>query len=99
MLGLRYLFIFPKYSLSIPDGPPTMGMLVFAAGAAAIIAAGEFVRRDNATLHRAQGELGEKVPQSTAGLHAPNHHFVGLSARLLHLPDEERPPVARAPPD
>jgi signal transduction histidine kinase len=95
MLGLRYLFIFPKYSLSIPDGPQTVGMLVFASGVAVIIAAGEFVRRDSAILHRAQGELEEKVRQRTVELAAANHNLGELSARLLHLQDEERRRIAR----
>src|SRR5258708_17622743 len=65
MLGLRYLFIFPKYSLSIPDGPQTVGMLVFAAGAAAIIAAGEVVRPGSGILHLVQDELETKSPHET----------------------------------
>jgi signal transduction histidine kinase len=95
MLGVRYLFISPQFSLSIPDVPQTVGLLVFASGAAAIIAIGEFVRRDSATLHRAQGALEEKVQQRTVELNSANYSLGELSARLLHLQDEERRRIAR----
>src|ERR1700737_590256 len=95
ILGVRYLFISPQYSLSIPDVPQTVGLLAFASGAAAIIAIGEFVRRDSAALHLAQGALEEKVQQRTAELNVANHSLGELSARLLHLQDEERRRIAR----
>ena len=95
MLAVWYLFIPPQYSLSVPDAPQTVGLLAFACGAAAIIAIGEFVRRDSAALHRAQGALEEKVQQRTAELAAANHNLGELSARLLHLQDEERRRIAR----
>src|SRR6266852_2090642 len=93
--GARFFFIPPQYSLNIPPGPQTVGVIVFASGAAAIIAVGEFVRRDSATLHRAQGELEEEVRQRTSELAAANHNLGELSARLLHLQDEERRRIAR----
>ena len=95
IIGARYLFIFPTYSLSVPDVPQTVGLLVFASGAVAIIAIGEFVRRDSAALHRAQGELEEKVQQRTVELNSANHSLGELSARLLRLQDEERRRIAR----
>jgi signal transduction histidine kinase len=95
MLGVRYFFISPKYSLSIPDVPQTVGLLAFGSGAAAIIAIGEFVRRDSAAVHQARGELEEKVEQRTTELNAANHNLGELSARLLHLQDEERRRIAR----
>jgi signal transduction histidine kinase len=95
IIGARYLFLSPKYSLSIPDFPQVIGVLVFAVGAAAIAAIGEFVRRDSATLHRAQSDLEEKVRQRTAELNEANRSLGELSARLLHLQDEERRRIAR----
>jgi signal transduction histidine kinase len=95
IVGTRYLLIPPKYSLRIPDGPQMVGLLAFVAGAAAIIAIGELVRRDTAALHKAQGELEEKVHQRTAELAAANYNLGELSARLLHLQDEERRRIAR----
>ena len=68
IVGARYLFLSPKYTLSIPDSSQVVGVLAFAAGAAAVAAIGEFVRRDSATLHRAQSDLEEKVQQRTAGI-------------------------------
>jgi signal transduction histidine kinase len=95
ILGTRYLFISPQYSLSVPDTSQTVGLLSFACGAAAIIAIGEFVRRDTAALHQAQGELEEKVQQRTAELATANTSLGELSARLLRLQDEERRRIAR----
>jgi signal transduction histidine kinase len=95
VLGVRYFFIFPQHSLTMPDIPQFVGMLAFASGAAAIIAVGEFVRRDSAALHQSQGELEEKVQRRTAELASANHSLGELSARLLHLQDEERRRIAR----
>jgi signal transduction histidine kinase len=95
IIGARYLFLSPKYSLSIPDGPQVAGVLAFGLGAAAIAAIGEFVRRDSAALHRAQSDLEERVQQRTAELNDANHSLGELSARLLHLQDEERRRIAR----
>jgi len=83
IVGARYLFLSPKYTLSIPDSPQVVGALAFAVGAAAIAAIGELVRRDSATLHRAQSDLEEKVQQRTAELNDANHSLGELSARLL----------------
>jgi signal transduction histidine kinase len=60
-----------------------------------IIAIGELVRRDSASLQRAQSDLEERVQQRTAELAAANHNLGELSARLLHLQDEERRRIAR----
>ena len=95
IVGARYLFLSPKYTLSIPDSPQVVGALAFAVAAAAIAAIGELVRRDSATLHRAQSDLEEKVQQRTAELNDANHSLGELSARLLHLQDEERRRIAR----
>jgi signal transduction histidine kinase len=95
LLSVRYWFIPPTHSLVIPDAQHLVGMLVFACGAIAIIAIGEFLRRDSAKLHKAQGELEELVQQRTAQLNSANHSLGELTARLLHLQDEERRRIAR----
>lgn len=95
MAGARYFFVVPRYSLTIPELPQSVGLLVFGAGAALLIAIGELVRRDNAVLHRAQSDLEERVQQRTAELAAANQNLGELSARLLHLQDEERRRIAR----
>jgi signal transduction histidine kinase len=96
LAAARYLFVNPRYSFSTPDIQQLAGLLTFAAGAAVVIAVGEFVRRDTASLHRAQTDLEEKVQQRTVELQAANHNLGELSARLLHLQDEERRRIARA---
>jgi signal transduction histidine kinase len=95
LIAMRYLFVYPKFSLSIPDVQHLAGLLAFAGGTAATIAVGEFVRRDTASLHRSQSDLEEKVQQRTVELQAANHNLGELSARLLHLQDEERRRIAR----
>jgi signal transduction histidine kinase len=95
ILGVRYFFIFPHYALSVPDVPQTVGLLTFAAGAAAIIAIDEVVRRETVTMYEAQGELEQKVEKRTAELAAANRNLGELSARLLRLQDEERRRIAR----
>jgi signal transduction histidine kinase len=95
LVAARYLFASPRYSLSIPDIQQLAGLLTFAVGAAVIIAVGELVRRDTASLHRAQMDLEEKVQQRTMELQSANHNLGELSARLLHLQDEERRRIAR----
>lgn len=95
LAAARYLFVNPRYSFSAPDMQQLAGLLAFAACAAVIIAVGEFVRRDTASLHRAQSDLEEKVQQRTVELQAANHNLGELSARLLHLQDEERRRIAR----
>jgi signal transduction histidine kinase len=95
IVGTRYLVMSPKYSLSLPDVPQSIGMVAFALGAAAIVAIGDFVRRDSVALHQSQSDLEEKVQQRTAELNDANHNLGELSARLLHLQDEERRRIAR----
>src|ERR1700730_12720640 len=95
LIAARYLFVYPRYSLNIPDVPQLVGLLAFASGAAAIIAIGELVRRDTSSLQRAQNDLEEKGEQRTAELKSANHNVGNLSARLLRLQYEERRRIAR----
>ena len=95
ILATRYWFIAPTHSLTIPDLPYLVGILVFASCSVAIVAIGEFVRRDTAALQKAQGELEERVQQRTVELNSANRSLGELTGRLLHLQDEERRRIAR----
>ena len=95
LAGVRSLFIAPTFSWSLPALPQLVGLLVFAAAALAIVAIGEMVRRNNAALYQAQGELEDRVQQRTIALNDANRSLGELSARLLHLQDEERRRIAR----
>jgi signal transduction histidine kinase len=95
LLASQYLFVDPKYSWSVPDMRQLAGMLAFVVGAAVIIVIGEVVRRDASALQKAQSDLEEKVQQRTVELKSANHNLGELSARLLHLQDEERRRIAR----
>lgn len=95
LLGARYWFIVPRHSLRISDLNQTAELLAFAFSSLLIIAIGEFIRRNMAALQSAQGQLEEKVQQRTTALDAANRNLSELSARLLHLQDEERRRIAR----
>lgn len=95
IVGSRYWFTLPSHSLSLPDLPRLMGMLVFTAASAIIIAIGESVRRETVALVNAQGELEQRVQQRTTELNAANRSLGELTGRLLHLQDEERRRIAR----
>jgi signal transduction histidine kinase len=95
LLAVRYLFLQPAHSLGALDTPQALGMLLFAASSTAMVAIGELVRRTNATLYQAQGELEVRVQQRTDALNTANQSLGDLSGRLLHLQDEERRRIAR----
>jgi signal transduction histidine kinase len=93
--GARYLFVAPRYSLSIPDLAQSVGLLAFGAAALAIIAIGEYVRRDLTAMYESRTELEDMVRKRTAELDSANQNLGQLTARLLHLQDEERRRIAR----
>jgi signal transduction histidine kinase len=95
LLGNRYFFTDPKNSFSIPDVRHLVDMSEFAAAALIIVVIAELVRRNHAALYRAQIELEDTVRQRTAELNVANQNLGELSARLMHLQDEERRRIAR----
>src|SRR2546423_6429709 len=95
IVGFRYLFIAPAHSWSLPGVPQLIGLAAFTAAALAVLGIGELIRRNNAALYQAQGELEERVQQRTLELNEANRSLGELSARLLHLQDEERRRIAR----
>ena len=95
LVAVRYFLISPSHSWSLPAIPQLVGLISFAAASLAIVAIGELIRRNNAALYQAQGELEERVQQRTLELNEANRSLGELSARLLHLQDEERRRIAR----
>jgi signal transduction histidine kinase len=95
LLGLRYWFIAPAHSFSIPDTAQSVGLLAFLCASAIIVAMGEARRRENEKLWRAQGELEVRVQERTAELDTANQSLRKLTARLLQSQDEERRRIAR----
>lgn len=80
----------------IPNTPRSLGALAaFLLASTIIVALGEARRRDNERLRIAHGELETRVQERTADLDRANGHLQTLSARLLHLQDEERRRIAR----
>lgn len=95
LLATRYWFVRPVHSFSIPDVRHLIDMVEFAAAALIIIAIAELVRRNHAALYQAQVELEDRIRQRTSELNTANQNLGDLSARLMHLQDEERRRIAR----
>ena len=95
LIATRYWFIPPTHSLSIPDPQRLVDMVEFAIAALIIVAIAELVRRNHAALYRAQVNLEDLIQQRTAELNFANQNLGELSARLMHLQDEERRRIAR----
>lgn len=95
LLATRYWFIPPTHSLSIPDLRHLVDMVEFASAALIIVAIAELVRRNHTSLYQAQVELEDRIRQRTAELNRANQSLGELSARLMHLQDEERRRIAR----
>lgn len=95
VLGARFWFIQPLHSMSVPDIPQLTGLLAFLLASAAIVAMGELNRRYVEALRVAQGDLEVRVEQRTQELDNANQGLHDLTARLLHLQDEERRRIAR----
>jgi signal transduction histidine kinase len=95
LLAARFWFVQPAHSLSVPDTPQLVGIVVFLFASAVIVAMGEVNRRNNEVLRGAQDELETRVEQRTAELDKANQSLRDLTARLLHFQDEERRRLAR----
>lgn len=86
----------PKmHSFVPPDLASSISILVFVLSSFVVIALGEARLRENAALHRAQGELELRVRERTVDLDAANLSLRDLSTRLMKLQDEERRRIAR----
>jgi signal transduction histidine kinase len=85
----------PAHSAHVPISIRSSGALAFLLASAIIVVVGEARRRDNERLRNSQGELESRVQERTAELDIANRSLQALSARLLHLQDEERRRIAR----
>lgn len=93
--GAMYWLPFGQSAL-VPSPARSIGALAFLFASAIIVALGERRRRQNERLRTARGELETRVQERTQELDTANQHLRTLSARLLHLQDEERRRIARA---
>jgi signal transduction histidine kinase len=73
----------------------TLGLLAFLAACALIIVLAEQHRCENENLRIAQEELELRVKLRTAELDVANQGLSDLTARVMHLQDEERRRIAR----
>ena len=95
LFGVRFWFVQPVHSFSVPGTPQSVAIIVFLFGSALIVAMGEMDRRNHEVLRGAQKELETTVEQRTAELDKANLSLRDLTARLLHFQDEERRRIAR----
>jgi signal transduction histidine kinase len=95
LLGMRYWFTAPIHSFNLPDAPQSVGLVAFLLVSSAVVAMGEMHRRSNETLRRTRQDLEGRVQERTAELAMANEELGDLTARLLHLQDEERRRIAR----
>jgi signal transduction histidine kinase len=95
LLGVRYWFISPSHSLSIPDAPQLIAILAFVLVSSVIVAIAERNRRNLETLRQSEKHLEDRLRERTAELDIANQGLGNLTARLLQLQDEERRRIAR----
>jgi signal transduction histidine kinase len=95
LAGTKYWFIASFHSFAVYDNREWLGILEFLAAAGVIAVVGEVSHRGHESLRIAQGQLEERVQQRTAELDDANQSLGQLTARLLHLQDEERRRIAR----
>jgi signal transduction histidine kinase len=95
LVGAQHWFFQPVHALRMVDTGEWANFFAFLLGSSIIVALGEVSRREKERLLTAQGELEEKVNQRTAELHTANQSLSDLTARLLHLQDDERRRIAR----
>jgi len=95
LLGMRYWFIAPVQSFSLPDAPQSISLLAFLLASSVVVGIGEMHRRSKETLRRTHEDLEGRVQERTAELAKANEELGDLTARLLHLQDEERRRIAR----
>jgi signal transduction histidine kinase len=93
--GVRFWFITPVHSFSIPDMPQLTGIFVFLLVASVIAIVGEMHRRRTEVLWKLQRDLEVRVQERTAELETVNRSLGDLTGRLLHFQDEERRRIAR----
>jgi signal transduction histidine kinase len=95
LVALWYFFIEPVHSFGLPDAPQLTGIFIFLAASTLVLIAAEVHRRSKEALWNFQKDLEARVQERTAELHTANHSLSDLTARLLHLQDEERRRLAR----
>jgi signal transduction histidine kinase len=95
LLSVRFWFLTPTHSLSVPDLPQLAGMFAFLAVSSIVVVIGELQRRSKEALFKFQRGLEARFQERTAELHTANENVGDLTGRLLHLQDEERRRIAR----
>src|SRR5581483_6024115 len=90
-----YGFQARPHPFHLPTPIEQIDILIFVLSSISITVMGEWRRRQNASLWKAQNELEIRIEERTADLDAVNRNLRELSARLMQLQDEERRRIAR----
>ncbi len=94
-VGTAYGFQARPHPFHLPTPIEQIDILIFVLSSISITVMGEWRRRQNASLWKAQNELEIRIEERTADLDAVNRNLRELSARLMQLQDEERRRIAR----
>jgi len=94
LFGMKY-WVIPSVEPPNFSMVQSIGMLMFLLASGAVVYMGEIRRREDERMRREQCSLEERVQERTAALDNANQNLHALSARLLHLQDEERRRFAR----
>jgi signal transduction histidine kinase len=95
LVGIRYWFISPSHSLSIPDGTQFIAILAFVLASSIILVIAENNRRNAEALRQSLEDVEERLRERTGELDIANQGLGDLTARLLQLQDDERRRIAR----
>jgi signal transduction histidine kinase len=95
LAGIRYWFLTPARTLSFHANSGLLDVLTFIFVTAVILLMAERHRRTIQNLRNAQSALGVRVKERTDELNTANGTLRQLTARLLHLQDDERRRFAR----
>jgi signal transduction histidine kinase len=95
IIGIGYWFTSPVGSFSVPDAPQSLTLLALLLVSGVVVAMGEVHRRGREALRKTHDDLEVRVRERTAELATANEELGDLTARLLHLQDEERRRIAR----
>lgn len=93
--SLLFGFIPKIHSLASFNAVESLGLVTFVFCSVVVVLMGEYRRRHNELLLKAQSELELRVQERTSDLDSVNRNLRELSARLMQLQDDERRRIAR----
>jgi len=93
--GLAYRLVHTVHAFHAVETRQWWQLLAFVFASGTIVSAGSRSRQEAQKALKLRGELEEEIERRTAELDVANQGLSDLTARLLHLQDEERRRIAR----